>query len=68
MEDVIRDGEGYVVHENHRASNPDNDWLRDVLPNFFSLIRQEPVPSIKCFFETKDTDYGKILEAKVGTF
>lgn len=56
-----------VMYENHRASNADNDWLRDLLDDFFRLLRQSQVPKIACFYEEKPTDLGIFLKGKVST-
>jgi hypothetical protein len=50
-----------VMYENHRASKADNDWLRDLLDDFFRLLRQGPMPKIACFYEEKPTDLGMFL-------
>jgi hypothetical protein len=54
-----------VMYENHRASRSDNDWLRDLLDDFFRLLRQGKMPKIACFYEEKQTDLGIFLRGKV---
>ena len=54
-----------VMHENHRASKADNDWLRDLVNDFFLLLRQGSMPKIACFYEEKPTDLGVFLKNKV---
>jgi hypothetical protein len=54
-----------VMYENHRASRSDNDWLRDLLDDFFRLLRQNEMLKIACFYEEKQTDLGLFLKGKV---
>jgi hypothetical protein len=54
-----------IMYENHRASKADNDWLRDLLNDFFLLLRQGKMPKIACFYEEKTTDLGLFLKNKV---
>ena len=54
-----------VMYENHRTSQADNDWLRDLLDDFFLLLRQIRMPKIACFYEEKPTDLGLLLKNKV---
>jgi hypothetical protein len=56
-------GDSQVMHENHRASKADNDWLRDLVGDFCIQLRQEDVmPKIACFYEEKPTDLGLFLK------
>jgi hypothetical protein len=63
-----RFGSSNVMHENHRASKADNDWLRDLVNDFCLQMRQEAaMPKIACFYEEKPTDLGLFLKDKVGS-
>jgi hypothetical protein len=54
-----------VMHENHRASNPENDWLRDLVDDFVNTIQQGVRFRIACFYEQQPTDLGLLLKGRV---
>jgi hypothetical protein len=56
---------GLVMHENHRASNPDNDWLRDLFDEFVSTLQHGATFRIACFYEQQPTDLGLLLKGRV---
>lgn len=53
------------MRENHRASDAENDWLKDLKEDFFAQIRQGSMPAIACFFEEQQTDLGLFLKNQV---
>jgi len=53
------------MHENHRASNPDNDWLRDLFDEFIDAVQHEERFRIACFYEQQPTDLGLLLKGRV---
>jgi hypothetical protein len=58
-------GQVQVMRENHRASDAENDWLKDLREDFFAQIRQGSMPAIACFFEEQQTDLGLFLKNQV---
>jgi hypothetical protein len=57
-----------VVHENHRASKAENDWLTELFIEFTQMLRREPAFKIACFYEQKATDVGLLLKDVVSLF
>ena len=56
---------GLVMHENHRASNPENDWLRDLFDDFVTTLQHGARFRIACFYEQQPTDLGLLLKGRV---
>lgn len=56
---------GLVMHENHRASNPESDWLRDLFDDFVSTLQRGARFHIACFYEQQPTDLGLLLKGRV---
>lgn len=54
-----------VMQENHRASNPENDWLHDLVDDFITLIQAGARFRITCFYEQQPTDLGLLLRQRV---
>jgi hypothetical protein len=54
-------GELGVMHENHRASKAENDWLTELFIEFTQMLRKGPAFKIACFYEQKATDVGLLL-------
>jgi hypothetical protein len=54
-------GELEVMHENHRASKAENDWLIELFVEFTQMLRKGPIFKIACFYEQKATDVGLLL-------
>jgi hypothetical protein len=54
-----------VMYENHRASNPENDWLRDLFDDFVNTLQQGARVRIACFYEQQPTDLGLLLKGRV---
>jgi hypothetical protein len=59
-------GESGVMHENHRASKAENDWLTELFIEFTRMLRKGPAFKIACFYEQKATDLGLLLKKIVG--
>lgn len=56
---------GLVMHENHRASNSENDWLRDLFDDFVHTLQHGARFRIACFYEQQPTDLGLLLKGRV---
>jgi len=54
-----------VIHENHRASSSDNDWLRDLFEDFVNTLQHGARYRIACFYEQQPTDLGLLLKGRV---
>jgi hypothetical protein len=57
-----------VVHENHRSSISENDWLRDLFDDFVNTIQHGARFRIACFYEQLPTDLGLLLKGRVSCF
>jgi hypothetical protein len=60
-------GESAIMHENHRASKAENDWLTELFIEFTQMLRKGPNFKIACFYEQKATDVGLLLKNVVST-
>jgi hypothetical protein len=58
-------GESGVMHESHRASKAENDWLTELFIEFTQMLWKGPAFKIACFYEQKATDVGLLLRGVV---